>query len=243
MTQWRDLSMPPPLLTHLDGRIPIQAHDHVAVLYRNRSAAFDMAAFLREGLERGDLCHYLAPVAFHAEMLGRLRALKLDPDPYLQSKMLRLRRGFPDIGALREQTRQTFEDAERAGASAVRWLEEGSWPDAVGFPMSQFFEFHAILNYQVKHYPSAALCQYPLEQLEPHHLFSAIATHRHLLVDGTLIRDNPFYIPAERFIPLSPEERQSDLMRVFRDCGFEVDKLLAALAGYGKLRPESHQER
>lgn len=235
--------MRPPLFTHLDGRIPIQAHDHVAVLYRDRSEAFDTAPFLREGLERGDLCHYLAPAAFHAEMLGRLRTLNLDPEPYRQSKMLRLRRGLRDIGALREQTRQTFEDAERAGACAVRWLEDGSWPEAVGFPMSQFFEFHAILNYQVKHYPSAALCQYSLEQLEPHHLFSAIATHRHLLVDGTLIRDNPFYIPAEKFIPLSPEERQSDLMRVFRDCGFEVDKLLAALAGYGKLRPGIHQEQ
>ncbi|MGD0694871.1 MAG: MEDS domain-containing protein [Terriglobia bacterium] len=234
--------MPPPLFTQLDGRIPIQAHDHVAVLYRERSAAFAMAPFLSEGLERGDFCHYLAPSSFHAEMLEKLRGLNVDPDPYLRSQMLRLRKGLDDIGALREETRQTFEEAEHAHAPAVRWLEEGSWPDPAGFPMARFFEFHAILNYQVKHYPSVALCQYPLDRLDPHHLFSAIATHRHLLIDGTLIRDNPFYIPAEKFIPLSPQERESDLMRVFRDVGFDVEKLLEALAGYGRLHPGVHPE-
>ena len=33
--------------------------------------------------------------------------------------------------------------------------------------MPQFFEFHALLNYRVKHYPSVALCQYDLEHIEP----------------------------------------------------------------------------
>lgn len=225
--------MPPPLFTQLDGRIPLQAHDHIAVLYRESSAAMAMAPFLSEGLKGGDFCHYLAPASFHLEMLAKLRDLKVDPEPYLASGSLRLRKGLANTGALRSQTRNTFEDAERAGATAVRWLEEGSWPEQAGFPMAQFFEFHTILNYQVKHYPSVALCQYSLERLDPHHLFSAIATHRHLLVNSTLIRDNPFYIPAEKFIPLSPQEREGDLMRVFRDFGFDIEKLLEALAGYG----------
>jgi len=229
--------MAPPLFTHLDGRIPIQAHDHVAVLYRERPAAFRLASFLAQGLERGDYCHYLAPASFHAEMIQKLRALSVNPERCLESKTLRLREGLTDLRALRAQTRQTFDDAESAGAPAVRWLEEGSWAESAMFPMSKFFEFHAILNYQVKQYPSVALCQYSLERFEPQHLFSAIATHRHLLVDDTLIRDNPFYIPAEKFIPLDPKERESDLTHVFREVGFSIDKLLAALAGYGQLHP------
>jgi len=229
--------MPAPLFTHLDGKFPIVAHDHMAVLYRGRSAAFRLASFLAEGLQRGDLCHYLAPASFHAEMMESIRASNIDPGSYVSSQTLRLRQGLSDFHALRAETQQTFADAEHSRAPAVRWLEEGSWPESSGFPMQKFFEFHAILNYQVKHYPSAALCQYSLDQLKPEHLFSAIATHRHLLVGETLVRDNPFYIPAEKFIPLGPEERQRDLAKVFREVGFDVEKLLGAIAGYGRLHP------
>jgi hypothetical protein len=235
--------MPAPLFTYLDGRFPILAHDHVAVLYRGRPAAFCLASFLAEGLQRSDLCHYLAPASFHAEMIESIRALKIDPDPYVTSQTLRLREGLSDFRALRDRTQQTFADAEHARAPAVRWLEEGSWPESSEFPMQKFFEFHATLNYQVKHYPSAALCQYSVDELRPDHLFSAIATHRHLLVEGTLVRDNPFYIPAEKFIPLNPEERQRDLAKVFREVGFDVEKLLAAIAGYGRLHPGISQGR
>ena len=229
--------MPAPLFTHLDGRFPIVAHDHVAVLYRGRPGAFRLASFLAEGLQRGDLCHYLAPASFHAEMIRSIRALKIDPDSYVDSQSLQLREGPSDFRELHAQTQQTFVDAEHARFPAVRWLEEGLWPEPTDFPMEQFFEFHATLNYQVKHYPSVALCQYPLDRLKPEHLFSAIATHRHLLVEDTLVRDNPFYIPAEKFIPLSPEERQRDLTKVFREVGFDLEKLLAAIAGYGRLYP------
>ena len=50
------------------------------------------------------------------------------------------------------------------------------------------------------------------------------------------MRDNPFYIPAERFIPLAAQERERDLLQLFREVGFDMTKLLAALSGYGRLR-------
>ncbi len=88
----------------------------------------------------------------------------------------------------------------------------------------------------MKHYPSVALCQYDLEQIAINDLLTAIAVHRHLLVEGALVRDNPFYIPAEKFLPLSPLERERDLLLLFRDVQFDVRKLLAALAGYARVQ-------
>jgi hypothetical protein len=234
--------VPPPIFTHLEGRIPIHRHEHVAVLRRGREAAFRLASFLSEGLGLGDWCSYLAPAAFHLEMLERLRDLGGDVARHLQDGSLRLYEGVADYRELREWTEQVFLDAERGKAPAVRWLEDGIWPKPVGFPMPQFFEFHALLNYQVKIYPSVVLCQYDLEQIEVHHLFCAMAVHRHLLMENILVRDNPFYIPAEKFIPLSPEERERDLLRLFREVGFDVEKLLAAVAGYGKLQQPSPQD-
>jgi len=224
-----------PIFTQLEGRIPIHRHEHVAVLRRGGQNAFRLASFLSEGLRAGDWCSYLAPAAFHAEMLERVRAPGLAVEPRLREGNLRVSEGMADYGELRKWTQQVFTDAEQAKAPAVRWLEDGVWPKPVGFPMPQFFEFHALLNYQVKMYPSVVICQYDVEQIEVRHLICALAVHRHLLVEDTLVRDNPFYLPAEKFIPLSSEERERDLMSLFRDVGFDVDKLLAAVVGYGRL--------
>lgn len=229
--------MTTPLFTQLPGQIPLARHEHVAVLYRDRKDAFRYASFLAEGLARGDLCYYLAPRTYHAEMLELLRGQVAELDGHLASGALRLHAGPADFPSLRQATQELFIEAERAGAPALRWLEEGIWPEEAGFPIPHFFEFHALLNYQVKHYPSVALCQYDLDQFEPRHLFQAIAVHRHLIVQQTLVRDNPFYIPAEKFLPLVPAERERNLAQLFREVGFDIEKLLAALASYGRLHP------
>lgn len=231
--------MAAPVFTQLEGRIPIARHEHVAILYRDRPQAFRCASFLAEGLEQGDLCHYMAPSSFQTEMLDRLGLPEDKVERYLRSGTLRLHEGLADFRELRDWTEHVFIDAEHLQAHGVRWLEEGLWASRAGFPIPKFFEFHALLNVQVKRYPSVALCQYALDDIEPRDLFGAIAVHRHLLVEDTVIRDNPFYIPAERFIPLRPEERERDLVQVYREVGFNVDKLLAALVGFGRLQRNS----
>jgi hypothetical protein len=214
-------------------------HEHVAVLYRGRDEAFRQVSFLAGGLVAGDVCCYLAPRSYHQEMLDQLRPQAPDLARHLRSRQFRIHEGPPDSPRLREMCQQVFVDAEQQGAPAVRWLEEGIWPEPAGFPMPDFFEFHALLNYQVKHYPSVALCQYDLDRFDARDLFQAIAVHRHLIVEGTLVRDNPFYIPAEKFIPLSREDRERDLLQLFREMSFDMARLLATLAGYGRLREES----
>ena len=226
-----------PLFTYLQGRIPIHRHEHVAILYRGRAEAFRVDSFLAEGLKGDDLCIYLAPDDYLTEMRNRLQSLPVEVDRHIRDGTLRLHHGLDTFQGLQEWTQAIFTEAERAGVPSLRWLEEGLWPAPLGFPMPQFFEFHALLNYQVKHYPSAVLCQYDLDQIATHHLFNVIAVHRHLLVEGALVRDNPFYMPPEKFLPLSPAERERGLLQLFRDVNFDVTKLLTTLSGYGQLQP------
>ena len=225
-----------PMSTYLSGGIPLNRHEHVAVLYRGRAEAFSAVSFLAEGLKGHDLCVYMAPDDYQVEMLSRLRALPVEVDRLIGDGSFRLHHGLDTFQSLREWTQAIFIDAERAAAPLLRWLEEGLWPAPLGFPMPHLFEFHALLNLQVKHYPSVALCQYDLDQISTHHLLTAIAVHRHLVVEGALVRDNPFYVPAERFLPLSPAEREHDLLRLFKDVRFDVRELLATLTGYARLR-------
>ncbi len=227
--------MATPIFTHLEGSLAISRHEHVAVLYRNQSAAYRLVPFVAEGLRKGDLCQVIAAGAFQFETLKQLGTQLKDLDRHLEVGTLRLHQGPEDLRELRRLCKQLFADAEGAHSHGVRWLEDTGWLKTGKLPMPDFFEFHATMNYRVKHYPSVALCQFALDRIETQDLFAAITVHRHLLIGDTLVRDNPFYMPPEKYLPLPPQERENDLAQLFREVGFDVDKLLAAIVGYGKL--------
>jgi hypothetical protein len=208
----------------------------MAIVHRGGASAFPGAGFLSEGLHRGQRCCYLAPAALHPGMLARLRELGVDVERHRDDQTLQFPPPALDAADVLDGAKRFFAEAETAHAPAVRWLEEGVWTKPAGISVRQFFELHTRLNYLVKQYPSVVLCQYDIERLEIPDLFSAIAVHRHLLVEGTLVRDNPFYIPAEKFLAMSPEDRERDLRDGFREVGFDLGKLLSTLAGYGQLQ-------
>lgn len=231
--------MPSPLYTLLEGRFPIARHEHVAVLQRERAGSLRFASFLDEGLKSGDVCHYLAPTGARVAMLRKLRLLEPNLDRHLRSEHLSLHGNIRDFAVLRDRMRRAFARAEHAHVPGVRWLEDGSWPEDAGLPMHEYFEFHALLNYQVKHYPSAAICQYALDSMPLDYLYFTIAVHRHLVVEDTFVRDNPFYAPPERFLPLSVEEREREMAKVFQEIEFDPARLLEGLEGYGRLHHET----
>ncbi|MFZ0959831.1 MAG: MEDS domain-containing protein [Terriglobia bacterium] len=230
------LPMSQRIFTHLDARIPVRCFEHMAILHRGGASAIWGAEFIAEGLRLGHRCCCLAPAALHPGMISRLRELRVDVERHLGDQTLQFPPQAPDADELRDWTKRFFADAEEAHVPAIRWLEEGVWTKLEVIPVTQFFELHARLNYLIKHYPSVALCHYDVDHLEIPHLFSAISVHRHLLVEGTLVRDNPFYIPAEKFISISPEDRERGLRDIFREVGFDLGKLLSTLAGYGHLQ-------
>jgi len=208
----------------------------MAIVYRGRAAAGLGTEFIREGLRLGHWCCFVAPIELQTGMLSRLRELGHDVDRHLDNRTLQIPPQAPTAGDMLEGARTFFAQAEIAHAPAIRWLEEGMGAKPEGTSATRFFELHARLNFLVKHYPSVALCQYNADHLEIPDLFSAIAVHRHLLVEGTLVRDNPFYIPAEKFVAMSPEDREHNIRDVFREVGFDLGKLLSTLAGYGQLQ-------
>ena len=228
--------MSPHVFTYLDARIPVRCHEHMAIVHRGGASAARGTEFVSEGLRRGHRCCCLTPAALRDGMLTRLRELGVDVQRHRDDQTLQFPPEAPEAEDLLNWAKRFFAEAETAHAPAVRWLEHGVWAKAPGISMVQFFELHARLNYLVKQYPSVVLCHYDTEHLEIPHLFSALAVHRHLLVEGTLVRDNPFYIPAEKFLAMNPEDRERDLREVFREVGFDLRRLLSTLAGYGQLQ-------
>jgi len=224
------------IFTYIGVRIPVRCYEHMAIVNLAGASAGWAPEFVREGLSRGHWCYCMVTAGRHAGMLTRLRELGVDVERHLREQTLQFPPESPDVGDLLTRAKRFFAEAESARAPAVRWLEVDVGATPPGISVSQFFELHARLNYLVKHYPSVAVCEYDAEQLEVTHLFSAIAVHRHLLVEDTLVRDNPFYIPAEKFLAMSPEDRERDLRDVYRQVGFDLRRLFSTLAGYGQLQ-------
>lgn len=225
-----------PIFTYLGERNPVRCHEHIAIVHRGRGKAVQGVDFLGEGLRHGHRCCCRTPSARRAALLAGLGKLGVDVQRHQDNQTLQFPPEAADSNALLDWAKGFFADAEAARAPAVRWLEVGIEKNRAGVSAGQFFELHARLNYLIKQYPGAILCDYDTDKLEVPLLFSAIAVHRHLLVDGTLVRDNPFYIPAEKFLAMPPEERERDLREVFRAVGFDLRRLLATLAGYGRLQ-------
>lgn len=229
-------STSPHVLTYIRAGIPLRYHEHLAIIEQGGDAVAPGVEFVSEGLRRGHHCCCLAPATLRAGMLKRLGELGVSVERHLRSRALQFPKAAQGASEWLDRTRRFFTEAETAGAPAVRWLEEGVGAKPSGISIPQFFELHSRLNYLVKQYPSAALCRYDTEQLGVPHLFSAIAVHRHLLVQDTLVRDNPFYIPPEKFSALSPEDRERDLRAIFQEVGSDLGKLFSTLAGYGRLQ-------
>lgn len=225
------------ILTYIDARFPVRCHEHIAVLRRGGDSGAGEAEFISEGLLLRQRCCYLSSAALHPGMRARLVELGVDVERHLNDQTLQFPQQSPGTDHWLNWGEKFFADAESAHAPAVRWLEEGGTSSRTAISVPSFFELHSRLNYLVKQYPSVALCRYNLDQLEIPHLFSIITVHRHLLLDGTLVRDNPFYIPAEKFIAMNPEDREHDLRNVFRAVGFDLERLFSTLTGYGRLQP------
>jgi hypothetical protein len=223
------------VLTKLEGRFPVGFHEHVAVFHRGGEGAYRFLSFLDEGLASGDLCRCTAREDVQVEIIRRMRGLRPDLDLWMNSGQLSFDAGSDDRAALALGLKQTFALAERTHAPALRWLDIAGWAEAVGLPAEHYFEFHALMNYQVKHHPSAIICQFALDSLDDESLFAAIAVHRHLIIENTFVRDNPFYSPPEKFWSASEDNRHREVREAFRDAGFDKEKFLAALEGYGRL--------
>ncbi len=223
----------------LEGRIRVPLHRHLLVLYHQERERFRWAGFLIEGLRQGSVCVHLAPQEAQRRMLEILRARRKE------SEVLGKEEGtlfFPQAARARPELWNIANgyllDAEKQGAPDVRWLEELDWLQSTDGFFEEHFEFEAKLNLLVKLYPTLALCHCPIDRIKSVVGLSVLALHRHLLIGDELIENNPLYIPPERFLAMSRKAREAELFDLMRQFGFDMDRLVESLRGYGRLGAE-----
>lgn len=193
--------------------------DHLCCIYRTEEEhRAVLTPYLVQGLRRGEKVIYIVDSHTAEEVLLYLEEEGIETPPLLaggQLSMLTVSDAYmkdgifdPDgmIAMLREET----EKALAEGYSALRITGEMSWA-LRGLPGSErLMEYEAKLNHFFPGSECLAVCQYDRRLFGPDILIDVITTHP-LVVIGTNIYENFYYIPPDEFIGIVLPESTLEL--------------------------------
>lgn len=181
-------------------------NDHLASLYESQAEQFDAAVpFVREGIERGERCLYIADDNDVDTVLDAFREGGIDvaaarangtlsvhraPDVYLGG------RGF-DEDAMLDFWESTLADA-RQNHTGVRAAAEMTWALDGGTDPDALADYEAALNSLFDGEAYTVLCQYNRERFPTSTLSDVVRTHPLLVADGSVCR-NVYYDDPETF--------------------------------------------
>ncbi|WP_435178127.1 MEDS domain-containing protein [Halorussus sp. AFM4] len=209
-----------------DGRGDGPANDHLASIHDSAEEQFAaVAPFVRQGLERGERCLYIADDNSREEVLAALRDRGVDVDAALDSGALSVhtpaetyrRTGEFDRDAMVEFWEDTLARAtDDEGYAGVRAAAEMTWALDGGPDADVLTDYEATLNSVFAGEEYTVLCQYNRERFPAEVVRDVIRTHPHVASDGA-IHHNSFYRPPEEYFgpddPARDVERMMDSMR------------------------------
>ncbi|PSQ45391.1 histidine kinase [Halobacteriales archaeon SW_6_65_15] len=207
---------------------PLDAHDsndHLALIYESREEQFAAAIpFMRQGLERGERCMYIADENSREEVLDAMREADVDVDSAVESGALTLhtkqdtycRNGAFDPDDMIEFLRDAIERASEE-YKALRVAGEMTWIFGDEPSVTDLVEYEGKLNDLLPRENGIALCQYNRNRFPPEVLRDVIRTHPHLVYDNT-VSHNCYYTPPEEFFgPDRPAHEVDRLLNTLRD--------------------------
>ncbi|QSX00736.1 MEDS domain-containing protein [Haloterrigena alkaliphila] len=202
---------------------PIDGHhdtDHFALLYEDRDEQFAaVVPFIREGLERGERCVYVADDNTVDEVLEAMRARGIDVDAALESGALSVhtedetyrRTGEFDREAMLAFWEETLADATADGFEGVRAAAEMTWAlEGDDAHFEQVCEYEELLNplYDGEEY--TVCCQYNRNRFPADVLHDVLKTHPFLVYDDTTVCQNFYYTPPEEYFGPDRPSRELD---------------------------------
>ena len=208
---------------------PVESHDHsnehLALLYEDRDEQFEaVIPFVRDGLERGERCLYIADETSRETILERLRDVGVDVDEAIESGALvihTVEETYMDGGTFDlEDSIALLEDAVEEGLAAFdgfRVTAEETWLLRADDATEDFMALESRVNELFAGTDATALCQYDRERFPASVLQTVIKTHPHLVHENT-VSQNFYYTPPEAFFGDGDLDAKVDrMMRTLRD--------------------------
>jgi hypothetical protein len=187
-----------------------ESNDHLASIYEGQDEHFATSVqFIREGLQRGEQCLYIADATTTDELLAVLREGGIDIEAALESGALTIHTaGGTDlksgtfVPAFEQQPQLEFWKDSLAAATTeefagLRVAVEMTWALGGETSLDRLIEYEAQLNTIFAGDDYTVLCQYDREQFPAEVLTDVIQTHPLLVYDGEVCRNFYYGPPAE----------------------------------------------
>lgn len=221
----------------------LKSHDHVCLIYKTPEEwVTAVTAFLAAGLTRNEKCVYVTDANNIEEICALLDAAGIDVVAWESSGGLTFIKGAeffiqdwsfdPDrtIARLTAESKKAFTE----GFSALRLTAEMSWVLRGPYGFRPFSEYEVKLNRDFfPKYGCVGMCQYDYRKFRfsPEIIKQAVFSHP-LLIVGSIVYSNPFYIPAGHFVGEKGVARE---VRLLLD---QVQKGRKGQAGFGLEKRE-----
>ncbi|MCZ7665457.1 MAG: MEDS domain-containing protein [Thermoleophilia bacterium] len=173
------------------GGLELEGPAHISHFYRTEDESLDVGlAYVKQGLDLGELILVVAPEPRQLELLGRLEDLGAIVPVLLDQKILTMSSGLPTPEAQGAMVDDLLRKAKRW--NGFRLLGDMVWTKAHRWGLETLAALESLTNRQRPGKQATFLCQYCLDDFSRDTAFMAMQTHDHTLYHGRL-NASPYY--------------------------------------------------
>jgi len=198
-------------------------HDHLCMIYETREEQLAAALpFIRNGLERGEKCIYIADDNTADSIVDGMEAVGIDVRSEIRAGRLSLlskqdtylKQGYFDPDRMIGFIARAEDEAKAAGFFALRITGEMTWVLGGDPGADRLMEYEAKLNYFYPDHDVIICCQYNRNRFPPKVIKDVISTHP-LVIYGNTVCRNFYYVPPDEY--LAPEQPAREIERLLKN--------------------------
>ncbi|HEX9053058.1 MAG TPA: MEDS domain-containing protein [Anaeromyxobacter sp.] len=209
----------PELPANVEDRLgDLGPHDHLCLIYETRGEQLrTMIPFLRQGLEHGDRCVYVADGDTAAAASDAMRAGGVPVDEAVERgallvagyRQIYLAPGRFEPDAVLDFAAGAGHQAASDGYRALRIAGEMAWALRGDPGADRILEYERKVNERIPSTPVTAVCQYDRSRFSPEVIRDVIRTHP-LVVVGNRVCRNFYYVPPGELLGPGVLDREVD---------------------------------
>jgi MEDS: MEthanogen/methylotroph, DcmR Sensory domain len=187
----------------------IGVHRHICAFFNGLDEEHRvLGSFYKDGFDRGEKATHIVEAANREEYLGRLADGGIDVERMLRTGQLEVlpwtdmyvRDHRFDQEAMLASVEKIIRSAAGAGYARTKLVgHHMDWLFRDQSAIENLVEYEARLNGVLSKYDDPVVCNYDASKFGASVALDIMRTHP-LVIIGGILRENPFYVPAEQFL-------------------------------------------
>jgi hypothetical protein len=202
-----DVAVPSEALNHL-GRGTLEHAPHLCAFFETPEEEVScLAAFIIEGLDRGEKAFHIIDPAFEDIYVDLLESAGIPARSAIQTGQFEIvtwenahfRTGGFDQFDMLEFVQSTFQNARDNGYPLTRFVAHMEWALTDRPGVNDLIEYEARLDEVLANFPDPVVCVYDSKKFGAGVALNVLRTHPYAIIGGTL-HANPFHVPPAAFL-------------------------------------------